>query len=265
MKISEVKSACLDLCAGLMLWRIWTSMAIFDIKSRYRRSGLGQFWISISMAVTIIALGLVYSTIFNISLQKYIPLVGISFMVWGLLASLVQEGATCFVESEHYIKSSGLPKSIYVYRVVFRNILAFGHNLIILPVIMVVFDCKLTLAVIYFIPAIIILILNSIWLMLLLGTICARFRDVPQIINSIVQIAFFVSPVIWERFQLPEAYRFYLDINPFSWFLELIRNPLLGYYNSDFDWLRVLLFTVAGYLLAIPFYAVKRPRISFYL
>lgn len=265
MKVIELKNACLDLLLGMKSWRVWAAMAIFDIKSRYRRSGLGQFWITISMAVTIIALGLVYSIIFKIPLQKYIPLVGISYMVWGLIASLVQEGATCFVEAEHYVKSSGLPKSIYVYRVVFRNLLAFGHNLILLPIIFIIFDWSISWSILYAIPAIVLLVLNSISLMLVLGPICARFRDVPQIINSTVQIAFFVSPVIWERFQLPEGYRIYLDINPFAWYLELVRNPLLGYSNSETDWLRVIVFTIVGNLIAIVFFASKRSRIAFYL
>src|ERR1700743_2447498 len=114
-------------------------LALNDIKLRYRRSRIGQFWLTISMAITILALGFVYSAIFQIALKTYLPLIAYSLIVWGLIAGICNEGAGAFIEAEGYIRSAPLPKSIYIYRVLLRNLITLLHNLIIVPVVMLIF------------------------------------------------------------------------------------------------------------------------------
>lgn len=254
-----------DLAAGAERWRIWLVLAMFDIKARYRRSKLGQFWITLSMAVTICALAVVYSAIFKIELAVYLPLVGVSFIVWGLIASLVNEGATVFIESDRYLRSSPLPKSMFVYRMLARNAMIFGHNLILVPILIIVFDIKLSIATLLFLPAFLLTMLNGIWVAIVLGTFCARFRDMPQIVASVVQIAFFVSPVMWGRQQLSAEHHYIADWNPFAAFLELLREPLLGRAPAMHWWMFALAVTVFGFAIAIPFFARYRGRIAYYM
>jgi hypothetical protein len=60
-----------------------------------------------------------------------------------------------------------------------------------------------------------------------LGAICARFRDIPPIVGSVLQIGFFVTPIIWLPSQLG-ADDHWLLLNPFFDLLEVVRKPLLG-------------------------------------
>lgn len=254
-----------DLINGWGDWRIWSALAFFDIKARYRRSRLGQFWITLSMGVTIVALAIVYSAIFKIELSIYLPLVSVSFIVWGLIASLINEGATVFIESEGYIRSSPLPKSVFIYRMLCRNIIVFSHNLVLIPVVMICFGIGPKWEMALFIPAVLLILMNGLWVAMILGTLCARFRDLPQIVASGVQIAFFVSPVMWGRSQLNSDQRYYVDFNPFAIFLDLLRKPLLGEVASTTIWVSAIGITVAGFMLAIIFFSRFRARISYYL
>jgi ABC-type polysaccharide/polyol phosphate export permease len=262
---TRIGKGLIDLINGASLWRIWSVLAWFDIKARYRRSIIGQFWITLSMAVTICCLSIVYSVIFKIELAVYLPLMAVSFIAWGLLASLVNEGATVFIEAENYVRSSPLPKSMYIYRMLTRNLIVFAHNLAILPVVMVVFGILPNLATMLFAPALILTILNGGWVAILLGTFCSRFRDMPQIVASVVQIAFFVSPVMWGRTQLGENHQYMINFNPFAIFLELLRQPLLGRTPDTKIWVAAIAITLAGYALAIPFFARFRGRIAYYM
>lgn len=254
-----------DLIDGLDDWRIWLSLALFDIKARYRRSRLGQFWITLSMGVTIVALAIVYSAIFKIELSIYLPLVSVSFIVWGLIASLINEGATVFIESEGYIRSSPLPKSVFIYRMLCRNIIVFLHNLVLVPIVMICFGIYPKWEMMLFIPAILLILINGLWVAMILGTLCARFRDLPQIVASGVQIAFFVSPVMWGRSQLSSSQSYYVDFNPFAIFLDLLRKPLLGEVASIFIWAAAIGITLAGLIFAILFFSRFRSRIAYYL
>lgn len=265
MPSGAMVAALSDLLEGACRWRIWMVLAMFDVRARYRRSRLGQFWITLSMGITICALALVYSTIFKIELAVYLPLIAISFIAWGLIASLVNDGATVFIESEGYLRSSSLPKSMFIYRMLARNTLIFAHNLVLLPLVMAIFGIMPHGATLLFVPAFLLTLLNGIWLALVLGIFCARFRDMPPIVANIVQLAFFVSPVMWERKQLGRNIQFIVDWNPFAVFLELMREPLLGKVPALHWWLMALAVTILGFSVALPFFARFRPRIAFYL
>ncbi len=262
---SGVSRALSDLLDGLSRWRIWIVLAIFDIRARYRRSKLGQFWITLSMAVTICALAVVYSAIFKIDLAIYLPLVAISFIAWGLIASLINEGATVFIDSEGYVRSSPLPKSMFMYRMLARNTMTFAHNLILVPIVMAVFRIAPSWVTLLFIPAFLLTLLNGLWIAMILGTFCARFRDMPQIVASVVQIAFFVSPVMWGRAQLSSEHQAYVNWNPFAVFLELLREPLLGKAPDSHVWATAVILTFVGFGVALPFFARFRARIAYYV
>src|SRR5947208_10769178 len=57
-----------DLRRGFTDWRMWLLLGMNDIRQRYQRSRVGQFWITLSMLVTIAALGGVYSYLFRMSI-----------------------------------------------------------------------------------------------------------------------------------------------------------------------------------------------------
>jgi ABC-type polysaccharide/polyol phosphate export permease len=254
-----------DLLDGARRWRIWSVLAMFDIRARYRRSKLGQFWITISMAVMICALGIVYSAIFRVPLDSYLPLVAVSFIVWGLIASLINDGSTVFIDSETYLRSSPLPKSMFIFRMLARVALMFAHNLILVPIVLLIFLITPTWASLLFVPAFLLTILNGLWVSLVLGTLCARFRDLPPIVASVVQIAFFVSPVMWGRPQLGPENHVLVDWNPIAVFLELMREPLLGRAPDLRWWAAGIGITVLGFMIALPFFARFRSRIAYYI
>ena len=76
-----------DLLAGIRAWRLWTMLGWNDIRQRYRRSVLGPFWITISMAVFITLLGVIYSHIFKIELKTYLPYLSLGYIIWGFIAT----------------------------------------------------------------------------------------------------------------------------------------------------------------------------------
>ena len=68
-----------DVSSGLAAWRIWTMLASNDIKQRYRRSTLGQFWLTLSMAIMIFSMGAVYSILFTSRLRPLSPILPLAW------------------------------------------------------------------------------------------------------------------------------------------------------------------------------------------
>jgi lipopolysaccharide transport system permease protein len=113
-------------------------------------------------------------------------------------------------------------------------------------------------------PAMALWLLDALALATLLGGLCARFRDIPPIVGSLMQMAFFVTPVIWKP-ELVGAKQWMLPFNPFFSLLEIVRGPLLGEVPGAVVYVSALLWS--GVLCAIAWllFARVRGRIAFWV
>ncbi|HYN78323.1 MAG TPA: ABC transporter permease, partial [Lamprocystis sp. (in: g-proteobacteria)] len=194
---TQFRRALADLWRGLSAWPLWGYLGYHEIRQRYRRSVLGPFWITISMGVMVLALGLLYGTIFKQPLQHYLPYVTTGFIVWGLLSSFITDGLKSFIKAGGLIRQMSVPLSVHVYRLVWGNLIIFGHNLLVYVAVASWFQVDLGWSLLLAPLAIGLLVLNGVWIGLLFGLLSARFRDIPLIVGSVLQVVFFLTPVIW--------------------------------------------------------------------
>src|ERR1700738_627482 len=121
-----------DLCAGLANGRLWSMLGWNDIHQRYRRSALGPFWITISMAIFIVLLGFIYSKLFHQELAEFLPYIAMGLIVWGFISGTTTEACGVFIENAGIIKQIRLPYSIYAMRMIWRRFLVFLHPVVLL-------------------------------------------------------------------------------------------------------------------------------------
>lgn len=114
------------------------------------------------------------------------------------------------------------------------------------------------------IPGAVLVVLNLGWIGLLLSSVCARFRDIPEIIRNIIQLMFFITPIFWEPSMLPER-AVLVDANPFFHLIEVIRAPLLGRVPALSSWLFLAAGVVVGWMATIAFFTRFRRRIAYWL
>jgi ABC-2 type transport system permease protein len=261
-----------DLTEGWRQRELWGHLGWQDIKQRYRRSVLGPIWITISMAVTAIALGILYAGLFGNDLSVQLPYILVGFIIWGFISGCVLEGAEVFIANEGLIKHLPAPLSVHVYRLIWRQTLLFAHNMIVYLIMLVVFPQPLNWTVLLAVPAFVLLMINGAWVALLFGIVTTRFRDLTPITQSIVQLMFFLTPIVWiyedllnspnpaiaERARLAE-------FNPFLHFVEIIRRPLLGQEQHLRYWVIVLVITVVGWALTLLVLRRYRSRVSYWV
>jgi lipopolysaccharide transport system permease protein len=253
-----------DVLGGLRLWRLAWSLGWLDIRLRYRGSMLGPFWLTISTGIMVGTLGFLYSALFHMSLQDYLPFLALSQVLWGFLSTLVSEACSAFTESEPVIRSIRMPFFLFAMRILIRNVLVLGHNICVIVVVFLAFRIWPGATGLLAIPALPLWIADALALSLLLGGICARFRDIMPIVNSVMQIAFFLSPIIWKPEQLG-AHAVWLPFNPFYDMLEIVRAPLLGHAPSPLIWLAALVYSAILCGLAWVFFMRARGRIAFWI
>jgi homopolymeric O-antigen transport system permease protein len=262
--LDAIATAWSDMVAGLASWRLWIRLGWNDILQRYRRSILGPFWLTASMAIMIVALGVLYAGLFNTPVDDFLPFLCVGLLVWTLLASFLVEGGTLFTGSESYIKQIRLPYSVYVYRSTWSKLVIFFHNLIIYFAVLLYFQIWPGTVGLLAIPGLIVVLLNGALASLSIGIISARFRDVPPLIGSVVQIVFFVTPIFWKP-ELLKGREYITDFNPFYHLLEIVRAPLLGGVPSAKSWFAVLLITLINIAITGAFFSRFRSRISYWV
>ena len=253
-----------DFIDSLTRWRLWGLMGWQDIKQRYRRSVLGPFWLTLSMAILVAALGFLYGELFGIAIDDYLPFLTLGFLSWGLISGVIIDGCMAFTGAEPFIKQMKLPFFLHIYKIVWRNLIIFAHNSVVYIGVAVVFGIWPGIAGLLLLPGLVLIVLNAIWVGLLLGMICARFRDVPQIVVSVLQVAFFLTPIIWKP-ELLASRAGFVQANPFFHFVELVRAPLLGSVPGLTTWIVVLAITLAGWFVTFLFFRRFRARIAYWV
>jgi lipopolysaccharide transport system permease protein len=113
-------------------------------------------------------------------------------------------------------------------------------------------------------PGLALWLIDGVAVCLLLGAVCARFRDIPPIVGSVMQMAFFISAVIWKPSQLG-VHEWLLAFNPFFTLLEVVRAPLLGEVPSAVVWLSAALSSIALCGVSWLLFARVRGRIAFWI
>jgi len=255
-----------DLMDSLARWSLIGILGWQDVKQRYRRSALGPFWLTISMGVMIGTIGFVFGHIFKTPMSEYLPFLAIGMIVWSFITSVISEGCLGFVSAEGVIKQMPLPLALHIARVVWRNIIIFGHNILILPILFLLMGKSFSWLMILAIPGVIILIMNVAWIALMLGVICTRYRDMPQIVTSLIQVAYFLTPIIWMPAQLSErASIFLLSMNPAYHSIELVRGPLLGEIPTPVNWVFSIAFCIIGWALTALVFGKFKRRIAYWL
>jgi len=253
-----------DIVYGLWHWQVWGLMGWQDIKKRYRRSLLGPFWLTLSMGILVGTLGVLYGGLFGIPIDDYLPYITLGFLTWGLISGSITDGCRVFIGSAQFIKQIEFPFSTFVYWMLWRNFIIFGHNFVIYLIVAVVFGIWAGAAALLVLPGLVLVAANAVWVGLLLGMVCARFRDVPQIVTSLLRPVFFLTPIIWKPELLGKRMGF-VDMNPFFHFIELVRAPLLGAVPETLTWTVVLAITAGGWFVTFLFFRRFRSRIPYWV
>jgi lipopolysaccharide transport system permease protein len=254
-----------DVLGGIRLWRLAWALGWLDIRLRYRGSMLGPFWLTISTGVMVGALGFLYSTLFKLDLREYLPFLALSQVLWGFLAALVSEACTVFTDAEGIIRSVRMPFFVFSLRALIRNAIALGHNIVVIVVVFSIFAMWPHAGALMALPGLLLWVVDALALTLILGAFCARFRDIQPIVNSVMQIAFFITPVIWKPTQLSAASIERLAFNPFFDLLEIVRGPILGSVVADTTWLGALAYSVILCAISWAFFVRARGRVTFWV
>ncbi len=262
----EYDLAFTDIREGVTQWRMWGRQGWSDVRARYRRTSFGPFWATLSLGIFMVSFSIVWAKLWKMNVSDYLPFVAAGMLTWTLISAIMAEGVVTFISFEALIKAMRFPYTVLSCAVVWRNLILFLHNSVVYIGVMVFCGIPVTWASLQVIPGLLFICLNGVWVVTLLGMIGARYRDMQQLVISILQILMFVTPVFWSPSQISgRAATILVDLNPLVHYIEIVRKPLLGTPASALNWKMVFLGTIIGWCLTLFIYSRFRRRVAYWL
>lgn len=243
---------------------LWLYLGRQDIKMKYRRSVLGPWWYTLSTGILVLTLGLLWSQVFNQPTGYYMSYFAAGIVTWTFISGFITESATSITQFEGFIKQQHTHFFQFVLRIYIRHLLILAHNFLVVAIVFLFAGPGFTFEALAAIPGLVILSL----LMLMIGApvaiFCTRFRDMPQIINNLLQVIFYLTPIIWEAKQIGR-FQFVSDWNPFHAMVSIIRKPLLGELPAAWDFLMIFILIAICTLATAGLLGKYRRRIAYWL
>ena len=227
MSFNNPGKGCLDVYRTLRQLYLPLYLARADIRQRYRRSTLGPFWITISTGIMVATMGIIFGQVFKAPMAELLPFLAAGLVIWSFISSTLTEATEVFVGAQAIIRQLPIPLFVHVVRLLAKNFYIFLHNIVI---------------------------------------VCSRFRDLTQIVASLLQIFFYLTPIIWLPSLLPEkTSMMVLTGNPFFHLIEVVRAPLLNQVPTSLNWIFTIVFAILGWLFTIFIFNRYRSKIAYWL
>lgn len=259
-----IQLAVKDILDGLLSVHVWAVLGWQEVRQRYRRSILGPFWITISTALMVAVMGPLYGKLFGQDISSYFAHLGISYVFWLFLAQTINDSCTAFISAEGYIKQVKLPLTVYVTSVIWKNLVFLAHNFVVILLVVAYARPQIGMSIFLVPVALVVMAVNGFMFGTMLAALSARFRDIPMIVVNLVQVAFFMTPVMWQA-QMLGRHQWVVNLNPFYHFLEIARAPLLGRPTDAWSWFAVAAITLVGGVVCMVTMTRFRSRIAYWV
>lgn len=234
--VRSLRDGWIDIAAALGRHWLWRALARQDLRRRFHRTLIGPIWNALSLALAAGALSFVFASPLGGASPAYPVFVAIGLALWQFVLATLGEAPAAFVAAADSIRATPLPSSLFVLRLVWRNLAVLAVQAPVIIAAILLCGVRLTPSIFLLPAALLLWGIAAAGATLLLATIGARFRDTQPVVNSGLQLLFFLSPIFWSPSMLPAGRAWLVHLNPLTAFVEIVRAPLLGTSATALSW-----------------------------
>lgn len=201
-----------------------------DLYMKYNKSVLGVGWSIVTPLGLSIIIGLIYSVIYGTDPRAFVPLLFAGLNPWTFINGAADGGTVSYMVAEGYIKQTTVHSQIFPLRGVLVGFVNLLYSTIaFVAVYLFLAPDSFGVEMLAAVPGFIILFFAGIALANISAVINLHLRDFRPLQSLILQGLFYATPIIYEADMLREkGFAFVYEVNPFYYFIEIVRTPLLG-------------------------------------
>lgn len=224
--IETFRSAWLDLREAFRRRSVWIALAKEDVGDQHRRTALGPLWLLINY----LAFAGTFIFVFDAggNTGNYPAYVATGLLVWFYIMETISQSVVLFWREESFIKGTTLPLSVYVMRLAMQSIIRAGYALAGCLAILALSGAAVTLAWAWSVLGILLILATVPAVILLFAFLGAFFPDSQFIVANLMRVGMFLTPVFWTYTGEGGFRGAFYYWNPFTYFLEIVRIPILS-------------------------------------
>lgn len=252
--------------SGIKKYKFWSVYGLNDVKAKYRRTKLGQWWITISIALFILIIGVLLKENFYSDFDLYLVYLSAGYIAWLFLQDCVISSCNTLIQSKQFLLQNNWPVTVFIFRIIYREIIVLLHHSVLLLGIFIWFGHFPGLInTILSLCGLIFVIFTTIWVCLILSILCLRYTDLASLMQSLMRFFFFATPIFWVDRNLSGYGELIILFNPFSYFISIIRDPLMGYDFPYEAWFIAIIISIAMFFISLITLYFTKKKISYWL
>ncbi len=235
-----------------------------ESKIRYARTFFGKGWVLLFPVIQMLVMGFIFS--FFIKLPNYFQFLFGGLCIWNFFSISITRSCVSLVSERMLVQKSKFPVETVPLSVVLSNL----ENLIISAVLFILYLLitnsleSVDIALLSY--SLIMLILLTSGISLLVSVINVFRRDVNFIIQSLIPLLFYATPILYRLDDIPEKFRFVLMLNPMSSIVVGFRSAFMSQETTPFNMVVINIFTVTFiFILGIMVFKINKNKIPDYL
>jgi len=240
-------------------YRYWSYFSLINIKIKYRDSIIGPFWNVISGTILILALSFGYSSFLNSAdLKNFIYYIALGIFTWIFISSCLNEATSVLEFKKNIVLEKNINIKFFTLELIFSNFIIYLHSFIVIFILLIISDTHLSIYFLLSLLGLIIISLNVIFFINIIMILSPVFRDIKKIVENLMIIFFFSTPIIWSEEIMSSNLKFFLNFNPFYHLISIFRNPLLNKINEQYFFHLSISLLITFCTIVISYYIDKK-------
>lgn len=221
-----------------------------DLKVRYASSTLGYLWSVLEPLLLAGIYWFIFTQIFtrSVGMEPYIVFLLAGLLPWTWFNSGVSDCARALHTEAKLVRSTNVPREIWVIRVVLSKGVEFLLSLPVLGLFAIVYSADLDWQLVLLVPAVLLEAVLVLGVGLLLAPMVVLVRDLERVVRIALRLGFYASPVIFAVSDVPEPYDLFFAVNPLAGVFELVR---AGFFAGEVQWATVGISTASSVFLLV--------------
>jgi ABC-type polysaccharide/polyol phosphate export permease len=216
-------------------FRYWSYFTLINIKIKYRDSIIGPFWNVISSTILVLALSFGYSSFLNLrDFKNFVYYIALGIFIWIFISNCLNEGTSILENKKNIILEKKTNIKFFIFELIFSNFIIYLHSFIVIFILLIISEIQLNFYFLLSILGLLIILINLIFWINAVMILSPVFKDIKKIVENLLLIIFFSTPIIWSEEIMRPKLKFLLNFNPFYHLISIFRDPLLNKINKQY-------------------------------
>lgn len=225
-----------------------------EIRGKYKGSFLGVLWSFVNPLLMVLVYAIVFPFILKVQEDNYVIFIIVGIIPWNFFATTINQGVTTVLHNSNIVKKIYFPREILPISIILSGIVNFLISCIIIFIFLIISGIGLSPLLLYLPIIVLIQSILSLGIIFILSAVNVYVKDTEYIVNFLVTMLFYVTPVLYSTTLFPEQYRWLLNINPMTTIIGGYRDIL--YYQNIPDFLALTIVGVISFIILLIGYSV---------